>query len=235
MSLFRLKNVTCAACGKTTVAEAVGSINADRRPDYRDAILDDAFQDMTCSECGAAYRLQPDFNYLDAGRGQWIAALPAVEVLRYPEAEAEVLALFATSFGDRAPEAAQAVGRGLDVRVTFGWPGVREKILLRAHGLDDVVVEMMKLDLIRRMPGAPIAPGIELRIVAVDGEHLEGIWLRTASEAALGRTPIPRQLYDAVAADAEGWAPVRARLTAGPFVDMQTGFLEADRTPEAAE
>lgn len=225
MSLFQSKNLVCPVCKSLITMDAVGSINADRRPDYRDAILANAFQDVTCSSCGAAFRLQPEFNYLDVGRGQWIASLPAVRMPNYPAAEAEAVEIFGKSYGDKAPASARDLGHALEMRVTFGWPAVREKLLIRQHGLDDVVIEMVKLDVLRRVPSAPLKPGVELRLVNVADDLLVMVWLSTATEAVIEELLVPRGLYDAIAADADSWAPTRAMLTDGPFVDMQRLYM----------
>ncbi len=229
MSLFRPRNLVCPKCKAAITMEAVGSINADRRPDYRDAILANEFQDTTCQSCGETFRLQPDFNYLDAGRAQWIASLPAARMPDYLTAEDDVTALFATSYGKRAPKAAQDVGRNLDVRVTFGWPAIREKLLIRQHELDDVVIEMTKLDVLRRVPSAPLKPGTELRLTAVNDDTLVMVWVDTASEGVSEELLVPRALYDAIAKDEDGWAPTRAKLTNGPFVDMQKLYMGPGR------
>ena len=78
---------------------AVGSVNADRRPDLRQDILEDRFQDAACAACNKSFRLQPQFNYLDAGRGQWIAAMPANLLRDHLLLEDEARELFATSYG----------------------------------------------------------------------------------------------------------------------------------------
>jgi hypothetical protein len=205
--------------------DAVGSINADRRPDYRDAILANDFQDITCDSCGAGFRLQPEFNYLDVGRGQWIASLPASRMPNYPVEEAQAEDLFARSYGDKAPPLAQEVGGVLSKRVTFGWPAIREKLLIRAHDLDDVVVEMVKLDVLRRLPSAPLKPGVELRLVAVAEDTLAMVWLYTDTEIVIEELVVPRDLYNAIAAAPHDWAAVRARLTVGAFVDMQRLYM----------
>jgi len=229
MSLFHPANLVCPACGKLVTMEAVGSVNADRRPDYRDAILADSFQDTVCGECGESFRLQPQFNYLDAGRGQWIAAMPAARLREYLAVEDEVSELFAISYGARAPKAAQAVGEGLEMRLTFGWPAVREKILAREHGIDDVALECLKLDLLRRLPAAPLAGGVELRLFGLGEGVLRMVWLATATEAPLQEFEAGREMLAAVEADPAGWAAMRARLTDGPFVDMQKLFIGEGR------
>lgn len=225
MSLFQSKNLVCPSCKSLITMDAVGSINADRRPDYRDAILANDFQDITCGSCGAGFRLQPEFNYLDVGRGQWIASLPASRMPNYPVEETEAEDLFALSYGDRAPLSAQQVGCVLNKRVTFGWPAIREKLLIRAHDLDDVIVEMVKLDMLRRLPSAPLKPGVELRLVTVAEDALVMVWLHTDTEIVIEELAVPRDLYNAIAAASDDWSAVRARLTAGAFVDMQRLYM----------
>ncbi|GHF47974.1 CpXC domain-containing protein [Seohaeicola zhoushanensis] len=229
MSLFQPLNLICPKCEALITMEAVGSVNADRRPDLRDDIMSDHFQDASCGACGFTFRLQPNFNYLDAGRGQWIAGMPSARMPDYLEIEDEVSDLFATSYGSRAPAAAQAVGTALAVRLTFGWPAIREKLLIRQEDLDDVVVEMLKLDLLRRLPEAPLAPGTELRLIGTTETMLSFVWVETASEEVVGEVLVPRGLYDAIAEAPEAWAPIRAQLVNGPFVDMQKLYMGEGR------
>ena len=233
MSLFRTVNVKCPKCTEVMRIAAVGSVNADRRPDLRQSILDDSFQDHACEHCGAISRLQPEFNYLHAGDRLWIAALPARRFPFYLTHEDEALALFEQTYGAKAPSAAKAVGDTLDVRLTFGWPAVREKLLLRGVGLEDVIIEMMKLDLLRKLPSAPMAPGVELRVVTVTEGHLIFRWLRTDTEEVLEEFRTPRGWYSLIADDLELWQAVRNQIDNGPFVDMQKVYMGPGR--QAAE
>lgn len=233
MSLFRPVNLVCPACGALLTMDAVGSVNADRRPDLREDILADRFQDTTCAACGHSFRLQPEFTFFDGGRRQWIAAMPAADLLSWAANEALTLDLFATSYGRRAPKAAQEVGETLDVRLTFGWPAVREKLLARQAGLDDVSLECLKLDVMRNVPEAPIGAGIELRLVVLNEADMGFVWLWTRGEGAIKRILIPRAAYDHVDHAREAWAGIRAQLTAGPFVDMMKFALGDGRPVEA--
>lgn len=225
MSLFSTNSITCAKCGEIFTMEVVGSINADRRPDLREAILSDSFQDSTCPSCGNAFRLEPSFTYVDAARGQWILSMPAREMPGYRAAESQAASLFARSYGADAPQAAQEVGVHLVPRLTFGWPAAREKLLIRELGLDDAVVEMVKLDLLRRVPEAPLAPGVEMRLVGLENERLRFAWLGAEDEGVLSDVSIGRELYDVIAADTAGWAEIRELLTDGNFVDMQKTYM----------
>jgi hypothetical protein len=229
MSLVRPVNLVCPSCGHLIVMEAVGSVNADRRPDLREDILQDRFQDVHCGACGKSFRLQPEFNYLDVGRGQWIAGMPAARMPAHLQVEDEVTAAFDQFYGAQAPAAAREVGEGLTVRLTFGWPALREKLLLRGARLDDVLVEMMKLDLLRHLPSAPLGPGTELRLVRATDDLLAFVWIETATEKGLQEVVLPRAAYDEMVAGAEAWAGIRAQLTNGPFVDIQKLYMGLGR------
>ena len=225
MSLFSNNSINCAKCGEIFTMEVVGSINADRRPDLREAILADSFQDSTCPSCGNASRLEPSFTYVDAGRGQWILSMPAREMPAYRAAEAQAASLFARSYGADAPKSAQEVGVSLVPRLTFGWPAAREKLLIRELGLDDTVVEMVKLDLLRRVADAPLAPGVEQRLVGMENERMRFVWLGAADEGVLSDVSVGREIYDVIAADTTGWGEIRELLTDGYFVDMQKTYM----------
>lgn len=229
MSLFTNSNVTCPNCEAVVNMPAVGSVNADRRPDFREAILADTFQITTCPTCHEDFRLAPLFNYLDVEHGQWLAGLPAPRALDWLEVEDEIGGVFEASFGSNVPAAAREVADLLTVRVCFGWPALREKIYLRLAGLDDVTVELMKLDLMRRLKDAPFVQGTELRVDEVNDRVFAMVWIDAETEEVSQRFEAQRALYDAITAKPEAWAPLRAQLSDGPFVDMQKLFLGAGR------
>jgi hypothetical protein len=231
MSLFHPINLVCPACEAPVVMMAVGSVNADRRPDLRKDILTNRFQDIECAACKESFRLQPQFNYLDVGRGQWIAAMQSARMQDHLEVEDEAETLFSESYGAGAPTAAQEVGSGLKVRVTFGWPAVREKLLIQEHGLDDVIIEMMKMHILRSVESVPLAQGIELRFVDVDEDNDKYIfsWLETASEVAIEGLSVPADLYKAILDNPDGWDALRTRLENGYFVDMQKLYMGEGR------
>lgn len=235
MSLFVSMHVDCPECDHTNTMDAVGSVNADRRPDLREEILEDQFQIIKCANCDTEFRLQPEFNYLDVENGLWILAMPADGVADYIENEDKTTALFGTSYGADAPDAAQTVGDNLTCRLTFGWLAAREKLVLRIAGLDDIIVEMMKMDLLRRMPGAHFDIGVELRVTSVSDENLELAWVRAVSEEALEFMAVSKEAYFSVENARDQWGGIEAQLTDGPFVDIQKLFLGSGRNQDAAE
>ena len=233
MSLFSTISVTCPACGAQSEMEAAESVNADRRPDLREAILDSSFQRVACPECGEAFRLEPDLNYLDVGRGQWISAFASGQLPDWVEGEDAAMDAFSISYGSRAGAAAQEVGETLRTRVVFGWPAMREKILLADLGLDDVTVELLKLALMRGLEGLQLEYGVDLRVLAADAREIEVGRQRAGTGEVLEVFGVPREIYDEIAGDAASWGEMRRDLTAGPFVDLQRLYMGEGRSAPA--
>jgi hypothetical protein len=230
MSVFRPIDVTCPACRKRFAFEAVYSVNADRRPALRDAILDGTFQRLTCPACSASSRLDPEFTYLNQQRGLWVAAFSATALGQWADAEQDAQATFDESFGAGAPEAARTIGNELTRRVTFGWPALREKLFLREKNLDDVSVELMKSALLRS-GGVPLDGDIELRVLDVNEATFACAWLRVATGQVFELIEAPRALYDSIVADSEPWEDLRADLTQGEFVDLNRLLVPSEPAP----
>ncbi|MCA0872559.1 CpXC domain-containing protein [Seohaeicola saemankumensis] len=233
MSLFRPASITCPACDTLIEVEESDSVNADRRPDLREAIIDGTFQQMNCPSCDVQIRLEPQFNYLEVGQSLWIAVFPPRMMPEYIEVEDSITDVFDNAYGKHAQPSARVIGDDLDVRLVFGWPALREKLVVRAAGLDDTLVELLKLDLMRRLPEAELGTGRELRVLAVDDDVLSFAWILPETETEMERFACDRALYDAIAGNPDGWAPIRAQLTDGPFVDMQKLYMGEGR--DAAE
>ena len=225
MSLFRTISVTCPHCGTQQAFEAVYSVNADRRPDLRDEILDDSFQFETCESCKEQFRLDPTFVYLDIGRGQWISAKPLVALGDWPTEEEQAATLMAESYGATASAPAQEVGEGLSARVTFGWPALREKIVANAAGLDDVALELTKAALIRTQADLPLSVGRELRLVLVEGDVMTINLVDAQSEAVIESLDLPIGFYNHIAASVADFGNSATTLAEGTFVDVQKLYI----------
>ena len=221
MSIFRHRDLACPRCGAAVPFDTVHSVNADRRPAQRMAILAGRFQRETCPACGASFRLDPEFNYLDAARGQWIAAAPVAARGEWEQREADARRLFERAYGESAADVAREIGTRLRPRLTFGWPALREKLLIADQGLDDVAVEACKAAAMRGLDELPTAGAADLRLIAVEKDRLVFGWQDNA-DAELGDVVgVPRSVHDAVVADADGaWAPFKARYADALFVDL---------------
>ena len=207
MSVFETVNVPCPACHKLVEFNAVYSVNADRRPDLRDAIIKQRFQRQACPSCQETFRLDPELHYFDAGRGQWIAVFPAnpgSAVGRNCEQQAR--GAFDQSFGPAAGAMAQSIGASLRSRVTFGWAGLREKLVAEEEGLDDIVLELLKITIVRSVPKSPLKNSTELRFYGIEKGKLVLAWIRSGSEQTVEVLHLPRKLYDDIAERPRGLA-----------------------------
>jgi hypothetical protein len=221
MSVFRNVTLPCPGCGAGVDFALVASVNAGRAPELRAAILAETFQRESCPACGTSFRVDPRFSLIDHGRRQWIAALPLAARAHWAAEEATALASFERAYVAGATATIRSIGATLRRRVTFGWAGLREKLLCDELGLDDVELELCKLAVLRSAASAPVDRRTELRLQAGDGERLYLAWLQSAGEQRIETLSIARAACAEIAADAEGdWAELRAELSAGPFVDI---------------
>jgi uncharacterized protein YbaR (Trm112 family) len=221
MSRFLGTQIVCPLCKTRFAFEAVHSVNADRRPELRDAILLNEFQSLACPQCGEGFRLAPSFNYMDVGHGQWIVAAPVTGLADWRDREDDALVLFARSYGADAADAAREIGRRMTPRITFGWPALREKILINELGLDDVVVEACKAAVMRSSSKLPFSADTDLRLMNLKGDKLVMAWQRSADGQVGDALGVPKKLYDAIAANADGrWSSLRGEFDGALFVDL---------------
>ncbi len=225
MSVYYTAHVDCPSCGTNNPADIFNSVNADRRPDLRQQILDGSFQVVTCSSCGTAFRFDPEFNYLDQARGQWIAVHPLGRLGRWQEVLADDRAAFDKSYGPTASAGAREIGATLTARVTFGWPAFREKLVAAASGVDDRELELLKIALLRTQDHSPLSQTVELRLVNVADGNLVLQWVDAPTDRIVETLLVPMPAYETIAADGDGWAPLRVEIAANPFVDMQRLML----------
>lgn len=219
MSLFHSAQVQCGHCAQQTSVSWAASVNADRRPDLRDAILDNSFQAVDCEGCGQPVRVPPHLTYVDMARKEWILVEDPRELGSWASHEASAEAVFDQTFGERAPRLAQELAEGVKVRLVFGWPALREKLLLTESGLDDEVVELAKLAVLRSALGAPLAGSQTMRVVAVTDDHLKVAVTDDLTEAVSATTSIPRAVYSGIEGELGAWSALRDQWAGRAFVD----------------
>jgi len=227
MSRLFSQTFACTGCGVSLEMGIVASINADRRPDLRDAVLDDSYQRGRCEACGKDFRVEPDLTYLDAGRRQWILVRPAQHLDEWAATESLAQVAFDRAHGDEAPPDAREPG--LAPRLAFGWAAFREKLLCAEHGLDDVTLELLKLAVMRAADDMPLADDVELRLTGASADRLDLSWGLSGGDLSIETLDVPRALYDEIARDGSGaWAALRLELAAGAFVDVNRVLVPED-------
>lgn len=228
MSIFQERTLSCPACGTEVSFELVHSVSADRRPDLRDAILDQSFQRKPCPSCGTSFRVDPEFVYIDFGRRQYIGVWPAARRHEWQACAAQTRQVFDDAMGTRAPASARKLGDTLDVRVVFGWPALVEKLLARQMGIDDRTLEIAKLAVMRSREEAPLPGVLELRLVGDHDGDLVLAWLGNVGDDEAGREPplrVPRALIAEIEAEPQKWEALRASVAEGDVVDFQRALL----------
>src|SRR5690606_24211282 len=125
-------------------------------------------------------------------------------------------------------------GREMTRRLVFGLAPLREKLIAGDAGLDDRVVELLKIQLIRDLRDRFSATDY-FHLVAVADTEL--VFERTHPDGLIRMLPIPRGMYDALAGDPELPKMIELAFPDGLIVDHRAMLVpEADDAdaPEAA-
>lgn len=226
MSLYSPVNGPCPECEAPLLLRQYTSVNADRAPHLRDAIMDDSFGESACPSCGTRSRVAPELTYFDEALGLWVFVKPLDARRGWPTAEAETQGVWAQTFGPFAPGPMTELGTTLKARVVFGWAGLREKILCAQAGIDDVALEIVKLQLLASGSGDALSDETALRLAAVDEDTLEFVWLMGDCEVPLEGILAPRALLDVIAEAPEVFAAAREELVGDFYVDMARAFID---------
>lgn len=226
MSLFTPIELPCPECDAPTPFQQYSAVNGDRRPDFREAILDNTFGEGTCTACGVKFRLDPELTYFDEALGLWILVRPFEDQLRWPESEQSTQAVWAQTFGPFAPETMMETGAHLQNRVVFGWAALREKLLCAQEGIDDVALEIAKVAMMAKGHGDPVSDQTCLRLAVVGEETLELVWLMGQLEIAVEGLELPRGLLQVIAEEPEVFEDIRAEIAGDFYVDMYRYMLE---------
>lgn len=233
MSVFERKDVKCPACGEVLDFGVNYSLNADRRPDFRQQIIDGSFQRKACDKCGESFRMEPEMTYMDMGRGQLILVLPNRRVEDWDALEEAAIAIHSELFGPDSSDDAQEMGRQVTPRVTFGWGALREKILCSEYGINDISLELAKLAILAELEDPPLNDRSEFRLGKVD-DQLHFGWITTGTEALLETISVPKTLLAEIEANSNAWEAAKAELMKGPYVDMQRLLIPSSLDLEAA-
>jgi hypothetical protein len=227
MSIFQTLDVPCPTCGTKVSFDLVHSVNADRRPDLRQAILERSFQREACPSCQLTFRVEPEFTYINLKRGQYFAVWPVSRRADWKALEARSVAAFEKAFGSGASPEARALGSKLAVRMVLGWPALNEKLIAAEAGIDDRSLELAKVGVLRNLDEVPVGGEMELRLVAVQDDELKLGWIRSRSDELTDVISVPRSVVAEIEADPQPWQELRAQIAAGAYVDMERGLVAA--------
>jgi hypothetical protein len=166
MAVFHPQTVKCE-CGNTLTVQLADSVNVKRSPESRDKILRGEFHRVACPACNRQMTVEKPFYYTDLNRNAFFKVFPRGERHLWRSASKE-LDTAASLF----PETLSGPGERT-LRVLFGMDELREKLLAQDAGIDDRLVELLKVFLVYEHPVLLRRARLRLSLDAVTGEGTE--------------------------------------------------------------
>ena len=224
MSQTATHEVRCT-CGAILSVLCADSINAERHPHMREAVLARTLHVFRCDACLASIAVDKPFVYIDLARRQLYGVQPpALRALEREHGEA-LVNVYERALGQRASEAARAMFEGdtFHVRLCYGNEALREKLVARDAGLRDLPIEALKAELLAGTPALREAGVIALYLDRVDDHELVFLAERIGGSSGLLEQAVTaeRARYDALAA--VPWTELLERfpgIASGPHVSV---------------
>ncbi len=220
MSQIKTQLVTCPECGQREERTLFVSLNGERVPEQVPHLLDDTFEEQTCSQCGLCFRPEHELLYSHFALRVWIVMLPRALRSQYRVLERAVLAQFERPLAE-APPLVSAGLAGIRPRLVFGQSYLSEAVRSVELGLDPALLECAKLFWWRRNLGRLMPHGpheLVLRGRDPDSAALVMAVRRLEDCAILDEVAVPRALLEEVVA-ARGELGARyPELFSSPYV-----------------
>lgn len=183
-------------------------LNVSKSNEYREQILAETFQVYSCKTCSEKFMLDEPFIYTDFTRNHWIGVFPANGEPAWVMHERAPLDAFEKNMsGPHTSPIARAMAEGFLVRTVFGLEALREKLVVFDAGIDDAVLALLKIELMRAGL-VPFHPDARPRLKAADQEQL---FFNHALR-------VPRKLLEEMTADS-AFDEMLLTLREGPYVD----------------
>ena len=166
---------------------------------------------FSCTSCTRPFVIEQEMLYTDIERRQFFGVFPRVDAAQFAQYEEWIEATYRQTFLEEGPT---VVRQALDKcirRVVFGYEQLREKVVCFDAGLDDRILEAVKVALADAEP----ALGAHLSLQSVEGGRL---LLATESARVVA---VDRDVYDGIAADADRVKTLLAPLWQGLFVSAE--------------
>jgi hypothetical protein len=191
MSISLNKVLPCRACGAAIEATSFESINPTRHPFLQDQLLQRSLLLRSCGSCGAPHQHYDRLIWTDLPGKLCVCIVQEADRPHWARLEKEALSALSVPLREEGPPAVRRWGAEVVIRLVFGTEELREKVICRLAGLDDRVVEYLKVTLLDREQGVvPVldgcgGPADDLRFRFLDREET---------------VPLPRDRYRQAAA-----------------------------------
>ncbi len=149
MSKTATRELPCRACGVKITALTIESANPARHPPFQEKLLARTLLKTACPGCGAEHEHYDQFVWTDLVGRLCVAVVHQDQRERWPELEKEARTTLAVPLREEGPSFVRSFGRNVLIRLCVGLEELREKVVCRVEGLDDVIVEALKLRVAR--------------------------------------------------------------------------------------
>lgn len=143
MSTWTESSVTCPSCAVSTSMHVATSVHITRVPEVRVAVLDRSLHRSVCT-CGQRIVIDVAFTYVDVERGHWLQVEPVRRRPEWRTVEADAMRALARSLDLTSP-IISGLAESARRRVVFGLEELREKLIVWDAGIDDGLLECIKL------------------------------------------------------------------------------------------
>jgi hypothetical protein len=195
VSTFVPSTIICT-CGEHYVVEVANGLHISARPDIRQQILDGTFHRFNCPRCGATTMVDKLLSYTDFPQRQWFTIAPSDGLPWRRKWLAIANESFAATMQNNAPPMVVQWGTEMTRRLMFGLAALREKLVVFDAGLDDRVIELLKIQLLRDLRDT-FSPSQYFHVVAVTADRL--VFEKTHPDGVIRSFELPRSLYDDLA------------------------------------
>jgi len=231
MSTLYTTEFRCVDCAAAVDVRVADSLNANRLPEARQWVLDRALFQTAC-RCGRTVTAIQPFLYVDFDRGLWIQVLPEDQRPAYHAREPVVTAAYHAAFDPvRGPRFIASLGSLVTPRLVYGYEELREKIVAGDAGLDDALVEALKLEVLAGHPELLRQGVVLLTLDAADAGSLRfGAYAFPPGEPGelVGDVTVLRAMYDALAGQIAAVRDSYPALFEGVYVNVQRYRFEPE-------
>lgn len=221
VSVWFAQELVCGGCRYAFSANLARGIHARRIPEVRAQILAGQLHHIHCPACNAIVDAHRDVAYTDFARHHWVHVSTPGALSDWQSVERYALGTF-----DRymlgGPPAVAEVARAFRIRVVFDLDELREKLAIWDAGLDDALIECMKLICLREYASiAAMNRRLRVRAIEPDAFVMAAVDLQHP-RVDVARWTTPRAAFDDVVKNRVDWESRFPAL-------FKRGFLSLDR------
>src|SRR5512140_1883141 len=191
MSTFVPSLIRCP-CGEEYRVEVANGLHISLRPDIRRQIFDGTFHKFTCPACGMPTMVDRLLSFTDFPRRQWFTIAPSNGLPWRRKWLALADESFTAAMVEHAPPMVVGWSTEMTRRLMFGLASLREKLVIADAGLDDRVVELLKIQLIRDLRDT-FSPDHYFHLTVVREAQLG--FERTHADGMIRSFAVPREMY----------------------------------------